>query len=85
MHAVIFGSPDCPFCVRAKQLADRLSRDQANFSYCYLDIHKEGIDKPELSKIIGKMVKTVPQILIDDHPVGGYTEFEALMQEQFGL
>ena len=85
MHVVIFGRPGCPFCVRAKQLADQLSNAQNDFSYRYVDIHEEGISKADLSKSVGKPVETVPQIFIDKQPVGGCTEFEALMREQFSL
>jgi glutaredoxin 1 len=46
-----------------------------------VDIHAEGITKADLEKTIGKPVHTVPQIFIDETPIGGYTEFEQYVRE----
>ena len=54
-------------------------------SYRYVDIIAEGISKADLSKSVGKEVETVPQIFIDEKPIGGCTDFEALMKEQFNV
>ena len=75
MLIVIFGRPGCPFCVRAKELADNLANQRNDFSYRYIDIHEEGITKADMEKTIGKPVETVPQIFVDQTHVGGYTEF----------
>lgn len=85
MFVVIFGRPGCPYCVRAKNLAEKLKSEVADFDYRYVDIHAEGITKEDLSKSVGKPVETVPQIFIDEKPIGGCTDFEALMKEQFGI
>ncbi|RKF14246.1 glutaredoxin, GrxA family [Alginatibacterium sediminis] len=83
MFAVIFGRPGCPFCVRAKQIAEQLSTQEDDYSYRYVDIHAEGISKADLEQTVGKPVETVPQIFVDEQHVGGCTEFEALMREKF--
>ncbi|MFM2480661.1 GrxA family glutaredoxin [Celerinatantimonas sp. YJH-8] len=83
MHVVIFGRPGCPYCVRAKQLAEQLSESQDDFGFRYVDIYDEGITKADLSKSVGKPVETVPQIFVDKQPIGGCTEFEAMMREKF--
>ena len=85
MFVVIFGRPACPYCVRAKELAEKLQNTVEDFSYRYVDIIAEGISKADLSKSVGKPVETVPQIFIDEKPIGGCTDFEALMKEQFGV
>ena len=85
MFVVIFGRPGCPYCVRAKNLAEKLKGEVADFDYRYVDIIAEGISKADLSKSVGKEVETVPQIFIDEKPIGGCTDFEALMKEQFGI
>ncbi|PKH24321.1 glutaredoxin [Enterobacterales bacterium CwR94] len=85
MLAVIFGRPGCPYCVRAKDLAEKLSNDRDDFSYRYIDIHAEGITKADLEKTIGKPVETVPQIFLDQNHVGGFTEFEAYAKANLGL
>lgn len=85
MYAVIFGRPGCPYCMRAKELAEKLSEERDDFSYRYIDIHAEGITKEDLSKSVGKPVETVPQIFIDEKPIGGCTDFEAYAKENLGL
>lgn len=85
MFVVIFGRSGCPFCVRAKNLAEKLKNSVADFDYRYVDIIAEGISKADLSISVGKPVETVPQIFIDEKPIGGCTDFEALMKEQFGV
>ncbi|OOF46786.1 GrxA family glutaredoxin [Rodentibacter trehalosifermentans] len=83
MFVEIFGRAGCPFCVRAKNLAEELKSEIADFDYRYVDINEEGMTKEDLSQLVGKPVQTVPQIFIDKKPVGGCTDFEALMKEQF--
>jgi len=85
MYAVIFGRPGCPYCVRARELAEKLTHDRDDFSYRYVDIQAEGITKEDLSKSVGKPVETVPQIFIDEKPIGGYTDLEAYAKEYLGL
>ena len=85
MFVVIFGRPGCPYCVRAKNLAEKLKGEVTDFDYRYVDIIAEGISKADLSKSVGKKVETVPQIFIDEKPIGGCTDFEALMKEQFNV
>ncbi len=45
MQTVIFGRPGCPYCVRAKDLAEKLSNERDDFQYQYVDIRAEGITK----------------------------------------
>ncbi|PYE34422.1 glutaredoxin 1 [Idiomarina fontislapidosi] len=85
MFTVIFGRPGCPFCVRAKDVAEQLKADRDDFDYRYVDIHEEGITKADLEKTVGKPVHTVPQIFVDETHVGGFTEFEAYAKEHLGL
>ena len=85
MYTVIFGRPGCPYCRRAKELAEKLKNTVEDFDYRYVDIIAEGISKADLSKSVGKPAETVPQIFIDEKPIGGCTDFEALMKEKFGV
>ena len=48
MLTVIFGREGCPFCVRAKDVAEQLANDRDDFKYRYIDIIKEGISKEDL-------------------------------------
>ncbi len=85
MFTVIFGRPGCPYCVRAKELAQKLKNDRDDFDFNYIDIQAEGITKEDLSKTVGKPVETVPQIFIDEKHIGGCTEFEAYAKEHLAL
>ncbi|WP_405280865.1 GrxA family glutaredoxin [Cobetia sp. Ld8] len=82
MLAVIFGRPGCPFCVRAKDLAEELTAKRDDFDFRYIDIHAEGISKADMEKTIGKPVETVPQIFIDQTHIGGFTEFNQYVQDE---
>ncbi|QHM70428.1 GrxA family glutaredoxin [Mixta intestinalis] len=77
MLAVIFGRPGCPWCVRAKELAEKLTAERDDFNFRYVDIQAEGITKADLEKTVGKPVETVPQIFVDDQHIGGFTDFNA--------
>ncbi len=80
-----FWPPGCPYCVRAKELAEKLSKERDDFNYRYIDIHAEGITKADLEKTVGKPVETVPQIFVDQKHIGGCTDFEAWAKENLNL
>ena len=85
MFTVIFGREGCPFCGRAKELAERLKTERDDFNYRYVDIIKEGVSKADLEKSAGKPCPTVPQIFLDQSHIGGFTDFEAYAKENLGL
>lgn len=85
MFVVIFGRAGCPYCVRAKELAEKLKNTIDGMDYRYVDIIEEGISKADLSKSVGKPVETVPQIFIDEQPIGGFTDFAALVKEKYDV
>jgi len=74
MKITIYGTASCPYCVKAKEHASTLP----NAEITYFDIHRDGIQREELESLMGKPVRTVPQILVNDLPVGGYDDFLAL-------
>lgn len=85
MFTVIFGHQNCPYCIRAKELAEKLSQERNDFRFRYIDIHMEKINKDELAETIGKPVETVPQIFIDKKYIGGFTDFETYAKKNLGL
>ncbi len=85
MYAVIFGRPGCPYCVRAKDIAEQLTDKGEGFKFRYVDIHEQGISKADLEKSAGVPVETVPQIFVDEKYVGGCTEFEAWVKDNTDL
>ncbi|MFM2236702.1 MAG: hypothetical protein RL209_736 [Pseudomonadota bacterium] len=62
----------CPYCVRAKQLLD-----SKGVQYTEYDITMGGAKRDEmLARVPG--AQTVPQILINDTPIGGSDDLRAL-------
>ena len=75
VDVTIYTSRICPYCIKAKQLLD--SREVA-----YKEICVDGSDElasEAVRKSGGK--KTVPQIFIGDHHVGGCDELYAMNQQ----
>ncbi|ANF68328.1 glutaredoxin [[Haemophilus] ducreyi] len=85
MLVEIYGRLSCPYCVRAKQLAEKMAIGLADFEFKFIDMIAEGISKQDLSVRVGKAVDTVPQIFLDDQAVGGCTEFQQLVKQKFDI
>jgi len=69
----IYSKPACPFCVKAKALAEQQGYD---LTYKMLD---EDFTREELFETF-PTARTFPQIIVDVEKIGGYTEFEALVE-----
>lgn len=76
----IYGRDGCPFCVKAKDLANTLKESNFIKEIEYIDTVSNKLGKEELSEIVGKPVTTVPQIFIDGNYVGGFTEFDGYVR-----
>ena len=76
MFVTIYGRPGCPFCVFAKDLAQRLEGAAAIEGFRYIDMHAEGLTKADLTARVGQTVHTVPQVFLDSTPIGGFSEFD---------
>lgn len=69
---LIYTSPICPYCVRAKKLLDA-----KGVTYQQIDIQAEPGRREEMVRLTGGRT-TVPQIFIDGQPVGGCDDLYAL-------
>ena len=68
MEIIIYSKQNCTFCNKAKHLVKTLG-------YEYTEKKMEEFDSPEaMLEDIGKQVRTMPQIKIDDQLVGGYNQ-----------
>ncbi|MDO4697490.1 MAG: GrxA family glutaredoxin [Pasteurellaceae bacterium] len=85
MFVEIFGRLTCPYCVRAKALAEKMKAELPDFDFEFVDMIAKGISKEDLEPRVGKTVATVPQIFLDNVHVGGCTDFQALVREKFGI
>lgn len=70
----IYTSSTCPYCVKAKKLLQMLKLDytEHNVDDCFDNMCEE------LSVKYNKTVQTVPQIIINENYVGGYTDLESI-------
>lgn len=70
----IYTSEVCPYCIKAKRLLKMLDLEYSEHNI------EENFDEicEELSSKFGLNVSTVPQIIINDKYVGGYTDLESL-------
>jgi glutaredoxin 3 len=73
MRVVVYTTEWCGYCVRAKALLD-----QNSIPYEEIVLDEDAGFRAKLLELTGNW--TVPQILIDDRPIGGYTELWQLMK-----
>ncbi|MGX2957081.1 GrxA family glutaredoxin [Ursidibacter arcticus] len=85
MFVEIYGRLTCPYCTRAKALAEKMKAELADFDFEFIDMIAKNISKEDLEPRVGKPVATVPQIFLDNQHVGGCTDFQALVKEKFGI
>ena len=68
----IYTSEPCSYCNRAKSLLSRKGVDYEEIAFPRTDFGA----RQTLVELTGRY--TVPQILIDDRPIGGYDDLKAL-------
>lgn len=71
----MYTSGRCPYCIRAKRLLDAKGVDYEEISFSPTD----GEARVRLAELTGRY--TVPQIIVDGTPLGGYDEIKALDDE----
>jgi len=76
-QVTILTSPTCSYCHAAKDLLK-----QQGISYQEVDATSNSL---EVQQLLAKSVqRTVPQIYIDKHPIGGFKELSKLLQSRAG-
>lgn len=70
----IYTTALCPFCVKAKKLLQMLKLNYTEHNV------ENSFDEmcDEIGKRFNRSISTVPQIIINDKYIGGYTDLEAL-------
>lgn len=70
MNIVIYSKPNCPWCVKAKELMNKLN---LNYDEKVLDVD---YTRDELKQLMPENLPlTVPQIFVYNKRVGGYEDF----------
>ena len=68
MKVTVYSKPACQFCDKAKALLTQLK-----IEYTEMVVTKD-ISLEELFEELGKTVRTIPQIVIDENHIGGFNE-----------
>ena len=68
MTITVYSKPACQYCVKAKDLLERLG-----YEYTEKVVTKD-ISLEEFFKELGKTVSVIPQIVIDDEHIGSFNE-----------
>ena len=68
---VMYTTDYCPFCVRAKALLRN-----KGVAFDEIDVGEDEALRAKMIEASGR--RTVPQIFIDDKPIGGFDELRAL-------
>jgi len=78
MKIVIYSKNNCQYCTKAKHLVKSLGLEYEEISF-----EKDfDSDVEKLVEHVGKKVRTMPQIKIDDVLVGGYNQLIEYFVEQ---
>jgi glutaredoxin 3 len=72
-NVILYTKDSCPYCDFAKQLLDA---KKTEYSEIRVDLDNSKLE--EMIRISGR--RTVPQILINDKPIGGFDDLSALAQ-----
>ncbi len=68
---VIYSKENCPYCVMAKKLLD-----ERKVVYTEIRIDLIEAERDNMIRLSGR--RTVPQIFINEEPIGGYDDLAAL-------
>ena len=70
-NVVIYTTQVCPYCIRAKALLSK-----KGIAYSEIDVSDDQAKRAWLVTATGQ--RTVPQIFINDQPIGGFDDLWAL-------
>jgi glutaredoxin 3 len=68
---IIYSKDHCPYCDWAKQLLDK-----KHVTYQVIRVDLDAEQRAKMERLSGR--RTVPQIFIDDQPIGGFDDLSAL-------
>ena len=70
MSIIVYSKPSCVYCDKAKSLLKRLGYEYEE------KIVTKDLSFEQLFEALGKQVRTIPQIVIDEKHIGGYNELK---------
>ena len=66
----VYSKPHCPYCDKAKHLLKSLGLQYEE------KVVTKDLSVEELYEVLGKQVRTIPQIVIEKDHIGGYNELK---------
>jgi len=70
MSIIVYSKPSCVYCDKAKSLLKQLGYEYEE------KIVTKDLTLEQLFEALGKQVRTIPQIVIDEKHIGGYNELK---------
>ena len=73
----VFTKPQCVYCTKAKVLLDKLNIPYEEYKLSTSMSGSDGkytVTMDQMFEMIGKQVRSMPQIMRDDTLIGGYTD-----------
>lgn len=71
---IMYATQSCPYCMAARMLLKK-----KGLEYEEIAVSRDDEKRREMERLSGR--RTVPQIFIDNEPVGGFDELHALDQD----
>ena len=70
-EVIIYTKPTCPYCMKAKELLNL-----KGLAFQEISVEADSAKRKEMIELTGR--HTVPQIIIDHKPIGGYDDLYSL-------
>ena len=77
MSITIYSKPNCTYCEKSKSMLKSLGE-----TYTEKMFGKDFKTPEELYEAVGKKVRTMPQIMINDELIGGYNQLVEYFEER---
>ena len=71
---IMYANQTCPYCAAARMLLKK-----KGLTYNEIPVSHDDDKRREMERLSGR--RTVPQIFVDDQPIGGFDELYALNQD----
>lgn len=79
-NIIMFGKTSCPYCRAAKETAECLRDNKRIASFEFRDLASKDAEQTMQTRAY----RTVPQIFVGDVFIGGNSDFQRMVEEQFG-
>ena len=79
MEATVFSTPKCSWCNKVTQMLE-----ESEIEVTKIDVAESVENFAQMQDLAGQDVRSVPQVVIDNKFIGGYTEVERYLNRYYG-